>query len=263
MRWPSCSNCSACSTRTASARRGFRGQRATRVPGISVAQVARRYEVNANQVFAWRRLADQGLLRNVYVEGSDPVRLRSLLLRPHAPHHRAHQDHMQRDREYRRDRAHGEAARRPPRKRDRSPFWWQRPRRWSIRCRRRLIRRDLERPSRHREGSSNGTSRPTHMMCYCYGGAIHFRGMSRSQFLQRHGMSSRPLVVVHPPWTPAILAQTPSIGSASSQEVLRSPRPAGPGTSVKVLSRSCTCGSDAHRRHLSSLPRGYTAPTAG
>jgi transposase len=32
-------------------------------PGISVAEVARRHEVNANQVFAWRRPADQGLLR--------------------------------------------------------------------------------------------------------------------------------------------------------------------------------------------------------
>ncbi len=29
---------------------------ATLVPGASVAAVARRYEVNANQVFAWRRL---------------------------------------------------------------------------------------------------------------------------------------------------------------------------------------------------------------
>jgi transposase len=35
----------------------------TRAPGVSVAEVARRHEVNANQVFAWRRLADQGLLR--------------------------------------------------------------------------------------------------------------------------------------------------------------------------------------------------------
>jgi transposase len=31
-------------------------------PGASVAEVARRYEVNANQVFAWRRLQQQGLL---------------------------------------------------------------------------------------------------------------------------------------------------------------------------------------------------------
>jgi transposase len=30
--------------------------------GASVAEVARRYEVNANQVFAWRRLYAQGLL---------------------------------------------------------------------------------------------------------------------------------------------------------------------------------------------------------
>ena len=27
----------------------------TRVPGVSVSQVARRYDVNANQVFNWRR----------------------------------------------------------------------------------------------------------------------------------------------------------------------------------------------------------------
>ena len=36
----------------------------SRVPGTSVAEVARRHEVNANQIFAWRRLADQGLLRS-------------------------------------------------------------------------------------------------------------------------------------------------------------------------------------------------------
>jgi transposase len=41
----------------------------SRVPGTSVAQVARRHEVNANQVFAWRRLADQGLLRSHAGEG--------------------------------------------------------------------------------------------------------------------------------------------------------------------------------------------------
>jgi transposase len=33
-----------------------------RVRGASVATVARRYEVNANQVFAWRQLYRQGLL---------------------------------------------------------------------------------------------------------------------------------------------------------------------------------------------------------
>jgi transposase len=32
------------------------------VPGTSVAEVARRHSVNANQVFAWRRQAKQGLL---------------------------------------------------------------------------------------------------------------------------------------------------------------------------------------------------------
>lgn len=42
----------------------------TRAPGVSVAEVARRYEVNANQVFAWRRLADQGLLRPSGSEGA-------------------------------------------------------------------------------------------------------------------------------------------------------------------------------------------------
>jgi transposase len=34
----------------------------TRVPGASVAAVARRYGVNANLVFAWRRQDEQGLL---------------------------------------------------------------------------------------------------------------------------------------------------------------------------------------------------------
>jgi transposase len=42
----------------------------TRAPGVSVAEVARRHEVNANQVFAWRRLADQGLLRPSTNEGA-------------------------------------------------------------------------------------------------------------------------------------------------------------------------------------------------
>jgi transposase len=42
----------------------------TRAPGVSVAEVARRHEVNANQVFAWRRLADQGLLRPSTSEGA-------------------------------------------------------------------------------------------------------------------------------------------------------------------------------------------------
>ena len=42
----------------------------TRAQGVSVAEVARRHEVNANQVFAWRRLADQGLLRPSTSEGA-------------------------------------------------------------------------------------------------------------------------------------------------------------------------------------------------
>lgn len=41
-----------------------------RAPGVSVAEVARRHEVNANQVFAWRRLADQGLLRSSASDGA-------------------------------------------------------------------------------------------------------------------------------------------------------------------------------------------------
>jgi transposase len=35
----------------------------SRIPGSSVAEVARRYSMNANQLFAWRRMHDQGLLR--------------------------------------------------------------------------------------------------------------------------------------------------------------------------------------------------------
>jgi transposase len=34
----------------------------SRVPGASVADVARRHGVNANQVFSWRRQQDQGVL---------------------------------------------------------------------------------------------------------------------------------------------------------------------------------------------------------
>src|SRR5687767_4601146 len=34
----------------------------SRVAGASVAEVARRHEVNANQVFAWRRQHEQGVL---------------------------------------------------------------------------------------------------------------------------------------------------------------------------------------------------------
>ncbi len=34
----------------------------SRVPGTSVAEVARRHAVNGNQIFAWRRQQDQGVL---------------------------------------------------------------------------------------------------------------------------------------------------------------------------------------------------------
>jgi transposase len=34
----------------------------SRVPGVSVSEVARRHVVNANQIFAWRRQQDQGVL---------------------------------------------------------------------------------------------------------------------------------------------------------------------------------------------------------
>src|SRR6185312_11595283 len=37
----------------------------TRAPGVSVAEVARCHEVNANQVFAWRRLATKGCFGRV------------------------------------------------------------------------------------------------------------------------------------------------------------------------------------------------------
>ena len=39
-------------------------------PGASVAGVARRHEVNANQVFVWRRQYQQGLLQAPGTEGS-------------------------------------------------------------------------------------------------------------------------------------------------------------------------------------------------
>jgi len=51
----------------------------TRVPGASIAAVARRYGVNANLVFAWRRQDDQGLLVDRTRRGSGrrlvPVKL--------------------------------------------------------------------------------------------------------------------------------------------------------------------------------------------
>jgi transposase len=40
------------------------------VKGVSVATVARRHEVNANQVFAWRRLYRRGLLEVTSVRGA-------------------------------------------------------------------------------------------------------------------------------------------------------------------------------------------------
>ena len=53
----------------------------TRLPGISVAQVARRYDVNANQVFNWlkdpqfaARPDDQDTARFLPVEVVEPVR---------------------------------------------------------------------------------------------------------------------------------------------------------------------------------------------
>jgi transposase len=51
----------------------------SRVPGTSVAEVARRHGVNANQVFAWRRQQKQGLLgehRRRRAVKLVPVRLR-------------------------------------------------------------------------------------------------------------------------------------------------------------------------------------------
>ena len=50
---------------------------ATLVPGASVARVAREHGVNANQVFAWRKLYQQGLLEERSVGGVKllPVRV--------------------------------------------------------------------------------------------------------------------------------------------------------------------------------------------
>jgi transposase len=47
----------------------------SRVPGSSVAEVARRYEVNANQVFAWRRQDDQGVLGRRTRRGARLIRV--------------------------------------------------------------------------------------------------------------------------------------------------------------------------------------------
>jgi transposase len=67
----------------ASTRKGGRRQRfpveqkrriveATLAPGTSVARVAREFAVNANQVFAWRRAYEEGLLE---ARGSSGVKL--------------------------------------------------------------------------------------------------------------------------------------------------------------------------------------------
>jgi transposase len=51
----------------------------TLVPGVSVATIARAHDINANQVFGWRKLYHAGLLRPKNVASSDalqsPVRL--------------------------------------------------------------------------------------------------------------------------------------------------------------------------------------------
>lgn len=47
----------------------------SRVPGTSVAEVARRYAVNANQVFAWRRQHDQGVLGRRTRRGARLIRV--------------------------------------------------------------------------------------------------------------------------------------------------------------------------------------------
>jgi transposase len=47
----------------------------SRVPGTSVAEVARRHAVNANQVFAWRRQHDQGVLGRRTRRGARLIRV--------------------------------------------------------------------------------------------------------------------------------------------------------------------------------------------
>jgi transposase len=42
-------------------------------PGVSVAEVARRYGLNANLVFVWRRLEQQGLLGSHTLRGNVPA----------------------------------------------------------------------------------------------------------------------------------------------------------------------------------------------
>jgi transposase len=58
----------------------------TRRPGASIADVARAHGINHNVVFAWRRLAQRGLLRAESVESAPllPVRVESPTLVPSA-----------------------------------------------------------------------------------------------------------------------------------------------------------------------------------
>jgi transposase len=57
----------------------------THVRGVSVATVARRHEVNANQVFAWRQLYRRGLLEVTNAQGAPamlPVKVTTPTLLP-------------------------------------------------------------------------------------------------------------------------------------------------------------------------------------
>ena len=58
----------------------------TRLPGASVADVARVHGINHNVVFGWRRLAQRGLLRAASTEGTSllPVRVESPTVLPSA-----------------------------------------------------------------------------------------------------------------------------------------------------------------------------------
>ena len=59
----------------------------SRVPGASVAEVARRHGVNANQLFSWRRQLDQGVLGRRMRQGAVkllPVQVRSEAQEPSA-----------------------------------------------------------------------------------------------------------------------------------------------------------------------------------
>jgi transposase len=56
----------------------------TRLPGASIAEVARAHGINANIVFGWRRLAQRGLLRTESAESALllPVKVESPTLLP-------------------------------------------------------------------------------------------------------------------------------------------------------------------------------------